>query len=149
MKRTLHYMWFGTIFLAALAGITPAAQARSCSLRGVSGTYGFTTSGTIPTLGAVAAVGHVSLDANGNLTGAQTASFNGAIVPETLSGTYTINADCTGSATINVYHGTVLARTTNLNVIFDNNQRELRAIFLSAGTVLAVNGRKIFFEDED
>ena len=149
MKRTLHYMWFAAIFLAALAGITPAAQARSCSLHRASGTYGFTTSGTIPTLGAVAAVGHVSLDANGNLTGAQTASFNGAIVPETLSGTYTINADCTGSATINVYHGAVLARTTNLNVIFDNNHRELRAIFLSAGTVLTVNGRKIFFDDEE
>jgi hypothetical protein len=149
MKRTFHSMLFGAIFLAALAGITPAAQARSCSLSGVAGTYGYTTTGTIPTLGAVAGVGHVTLDAGGNLTGAQTVSFNGAIVPETLSGTYTVNADCTGTATVNVFHGGVLARTSNLNVVYDNNQRELRAIFLTAGTVLTVNGRKMFLEGED
>jgi hypothetical protein len=149
MKRAFHSMLFGAIFLAGLAGIAPAAQAGSCSLQGVSGRYGYTTSGSIPTLGAVAAVGHITLEASGNLTGAQTASFNGAIVPETLSGTYTVNADCTGTATINVFHGGVLARTTNLNVVYDNNQRELRAIFLTAGTVLTVQGRKIFFEEED
>ena len=149
MKRTFHSMLVGAIFLAALEGITPAAQAGSCSLQGVSGRYGYTTSGTIPTLGAVAGVGHITLEARGNLTGAQTVSFNGAIVPETLSGTYTVDADCTGTATVNVFHGGVLARTTNLNVIFDNNQKELRAIFLTAGTVLTVNGRKMFFEEED
>ena len=149
MKRTFHSMLFGAIFLAAFAGIAPVAQAGQCSLQGVSGKYGYTTTGTIPTLGAVAAVGHITLDATGNLTGAQTVSFNGAIVPETLSGTYTINADCTGTATVNVYHGGVLARTTNLNVVYDNNQRELHAIFLSAGTVLTVNGRKMFLEEED
>jgi hypothetical protein len=149
MKRTFHSMLFGAIFLAALAGIPPAAQARSCSLQGVSGRYGYTISGTIPTLGAVAAVGHISLDAEGNVTGAQTTSFNGGIVKETLSGTYTVNADCTGSATINVFHSGVLVRTSIFDVVWDSNQRELRAIFLTAGTVLTVNGRKIFSEDED
>jgi hypothetical protein len=149
MKRAFHSMLFGAIFVAALAGIAPAAQARSCSLQGVSGRYGYTTTGTIPTLGAVAALGHVTLDAIGNLTGAQTASFNGAIVPETLSGTYTVNVDCTGTATVNVFHGGVLARTTNLNLIFDDNERELRAIFATAGTVLTVQGKRLFSDDED
>ncbi len=149
MKRAFHSALFGAIFLAALAGIAPAAQARSCSLQGVSGRYGYTTTGTIPTLGAVAALGHVTLDASGNLTGAQTASFNGAIVPETLSGTYTVNADCTGTATVNVFHGGVLARTTNLNVIFDDNERELRAIFMTPGTVLTVQGKRLFPDEED
>ena len=149
MKRNMARTTLGLILFAAVASIAPAAQARSCSLQGVSGRYGYTTSGSIPTLGAVAAVGHISLDASGNLTGAQTASFNGAIVPETLSGNYTVNADCTGTATVNVYHGGVLARTTNLSVVFDNNERELRAIFLSAGTVLTVQGRKMFREEEE
>jgi hypothetical protein len=63
MERT----FFGIIFLAALMG-TPAAHAhsRSCSLSGVAGTYGYTTSGSIPTLGAVAGVGHITLDSSGN-----------------------------------------------------------------------------------
>jgi hypothetical protein len=148
MKRSIFSAICGAIFLAALAGIAPAAQARSCSLQGVAGRYGYTTTGTIPTLGAVAGVGHVTLDASGNLTGAQTVSFNGAIVPETLSGTYTVNADCTGTATINVYHGDVLARTTNINLVYVHEQREFRAIFLTPGTVLTVNGRKTF-SDED
>jgi hypothetical protein len=148
MKRTIHSMLFGAIFLTALAGLAPAANARSCSMEGVAGRYGYTTTGTIPSLGAVAAVGHVTLEANGNLTGAQTASFNGAIVPETLSGTYTVNADCTGTATVNVYHGGVLARTTNIATVFDNNEREFRAIFLTSGTVLTIQGKRLF-SDED
>jgi len=131
MRRNLARTTFGIILFATLVGIAPLAQARSCSLAGAAGRYGYTTSGTIPTLGAVAGVGQVALDTVGNLTGAQTVSFNGLVVPETLSGTYTVNADCTGTATINVYHGGVLARTTHLDVIYDSNQRELRAIFLT------------------
>ena len=149
MKRTIHFLLFGAIFLAALVALAPAAQAGSCSLQGVAGRYGYTITGTIPTLGAVAGVGHVTLDSAGNLSGAQTSSFNGAIVPETLSGTYTVNADCTGTATVNVYHGGVLARTSNINLVWDNNEREFHAIFLTPGTVLTVNGRRMFSEDED
>ena len=47
-----------TIFVAALLGLAPTAQALSCSLQGVAGRYGYTISGVIPALGAVAAVGH-------------------------------------------------------------------------------------------
>lgn len=149
MTRITLRFGLGFIFLAAMLHVAPSASAGSCKIGRVAGTYGYTTSGTIPTLGAVAAVGHINLDASGNLTGAQTASFNGTIVPETLSGTYTVNSDCTGTATVNVYHSGVLARTTNLDVIFENDQRELRAIFLTAGTVLTVNGKKTFHDDED
>ncbi len=149
MKRNVFFAKLVVIVFVALVSLAPAAQARSCSLHGVSGRYGYTISGTIPTLGAVAAVGHISLGAEGNVTGAQTASFNGAIVKETLSGTYSVNADCTGTATINVFHSGVLVRTSSFDVVWDNFQRELRAIFLTPGTVLTVNGRKIFREEEE
>jgi hypothetical protein len=149
MNRSWTRTAIGLFLLTALLGIATTAHARSCKLSGVAGAYGYTTSGTIPTIGAVAAVGHINLDASGNLTGVQTASFNGAIFSETLSGTYTVNADCTGSAVVKVYHSGVLVRTTNLDVIFENDQRELRAIFLTAGTVLTVSGKKTFHDDED
>jgi hypothetical protein len=149
MKLNLARTTLGFILFASLVAVAPTSQARSCSLQGVAGRYGYTTTGTIPTLGAVAAVGHVTLDSNGNLTGAQTASFNGAIVPETISGTYTVNADCTGTAVVNVYHGGVLARTTNLNVIYDDTERELRAIFMTPGTVLTIQGKRLFSDEED
>lgn len=151
MQRSTSHKFLKVFLLTVLIGAPSLAQGRtrSCSLGGVAGGYGYTTSGTISTLGPVAAVGHISLDEDGNLIGAQTASFNGAIVQETLSGTYSVNADCTGTATVNVYHSGVLARTTNLAVVWDNHQRDLRAIFLTAGTVLTINGRKIFGEEDD
>jgi hypothetical protein len=149
MNRNIGRTTLGLILFVTLLSLAPAAQARSCSLHGVSGRYGYTISGTIPTLGAVAAVGNISLDAEGNATGAQTTTFNGAIVKETLSGTYSVNADCTGTATINVFHSGVLVRTSSFDVVWDNNQRELRAIFLTAGTVLTVNGRKMFRKEEE
>jgi hypothetical protein len=105
MKRALHSVLYGAIFLVALAEITPAAQGRSCSLANVAGRYGYTTSGSIPTLGAFAAVGAVTLEPSGNFSGTQTTSINGAVVAETVSGTYTVSADCTGAAIVNVFHG--------------------------------------------
>jgi hypothetical protein len=44
-------------------------------------------------------------------------SFNGAIAPETLSGTYSVNADCTGTATISAYRSGVLVRTSSIKVV--------------------------------
>jgi hypothetical protein len=151
MQRFSSCKFFKAFLLTVLICAPALAHGRtqSCSLRGVVGSYGFTTTGTIPKVGAVAAVGRISLDEDGNLTGAQTTSFNGAIVRETLSGTYSVNADCTAPATVNVYHSGVLVRTTNLDVVWDNHEHEFRALFLTAGTVLTINGRRISHEEDD
>jgi hypothetical protein len=50
---------------------------------------------------------------------------------------------------VNVYHGTTLARTTNLNVVWDDNQKEARAILLTAGTAITINVKKMFGEEEE
>ena len=78
------------------------------------------------------------------MSGEQTTSIAGNFFPETLSGVFTVNPDCTGTATVYVYHGTTLARTTGLNLVWDDNQKEIRVIFLSAGTAITVNARKMF-----
>ena len=149
MKRKLWITTLVVLSAALLASTAPSVHADSCSLGGVAGRYGYTTSGTIPTLGAVAGVGHVSLDRTRNLTGSQTVSFNGAIASETLSGTYSVNADCTGSATISVFRSGVLVRTSVLNLVYDDHQREIRAIFTTAGTAITVNARKMFRDEEE
>jgi hypothetical protein len=149
MKRSF---WF--IALAILSNIFLAsalsAQAQACSLAGVAGTYGYTSTGTIvsPPVGPFAAVGRITLSATGTISGAQTTSIAGNFFDETLAGTYTVNADCTGTLTANVYHGTTLARTTTLHLVWDNDQREARAIFLTAGTAITINARKMFNEDD-
>jgi len=137
--------------LVALAGLAQAAQAGECSLPGVSGKYGYTSSGSIvsPPVGAFAAVGHATLTRTGTFTGAQTASIAGNQVAETINGTYEVNRDCTGSATAFVYRGATLVRTTTFNVVWDDHQREFRAIFTTAGTAITLSGRKMFGAGDD
>ena len=151
MKRKVWITTLVVLSAAFLANAAPPAHAKSCSLAGVAGRYGYTLSGTIvtPPVGPVVGVGHVTLEVSGNLSGAQTASFAGNIFNETLSGTYTVNPDCTGTATINVFRSGVLVRTSVLNLVYDDHQREIRAIFTTAGTAITVNVRKMFRDKEE
>ncbi len=148
MKRKMARTTLGIIFFATLVALAPAVQAHGCSMSDVAGNYGYTSSGTIvtPPVGVFATVGHVTFSPTGTLSGAQTTSIAGNFFDETVSGTYTVNSDCTGTATVNIYHGTTLARTTSLNLVWDDNQKEARVIFLTAGTVVTINARKMFHE---
>src|SRR6266540_3063856 len=82
-----------------VAGITPALLAdEQCSLRSIAGDYGYIVTGTRLPLGPAASVGTVHFDRDGNLSGTQTLSINGTIVQgEVLTGSFTVNPDCTGS----------------------------------------------------
>ena len=159
MKRNMERTFFGIIFLAALLG-APAAQAAQCSQGGTAGAYGFTLSGIVilPT-GAVpiAAVGRAVLDAAGNVSGTESRSVGGGFADETFTGTYSVNADCTGTTTIRFYEAGQLVRTSVLSIIFDNNSREIRMVQKSLQlpnnaflpVVITVEARRISFEIED
>ncbi len=77
-----------------------------CTMAGRAGDYGITWSGTmfLPT-GPItaAAVGRVTLDDAGNVSGTQTVSKAGVIVNLKISGIYTVNPDCTGTMSVSVY----------------------------------------------
>ena len=148
MKINVIRITLGTILLTALTGMVSAANAHSCSFTKVAGNYGFTTSGSIPTLGPFAAVGHVAFDSSGHFEGAQTTSLAGSIFDETVSGTFTVNSDCTGTAIVNVYHAGVLFRTTNLDLVWVSNRNEIRAIFRTVGTAIAIEAKRVFTEDD-
>jgi hypothetical protein len=158
MKRAIHFMVFGTIFLAALVGIAPSAQARSCSMQGVAGNYGFTLTGVvILAIGPVplAAVGRAKLDETGNASGTESRSVGGGFADETFTGTYTVNPDCTGTATLQFYESGQLVRTSELSLVFDNNEREIRMVQKSLQqpsgaflpVVIIVQARRIFTEE--
>jgi hypothetical protein len=102
-----------------LLGIVQSAQAHQCTLADAAGRFGY----------------------------AQTTSIAGNLVDETVQGTYTVNADCTGAATVYVYHGSVLARVSHINLVWDAHQNEARAIFLNPGTNISIEARRIT-EDE-
>jgi hypothetical protein len=140
--------------LLALTAVSAAhaSDGRKCSTASVAGKFGFTTTGSIPALGAVAATGIFTQDASGDITGTQTRSLNGDIADETFTGTATVNPDCTGTDTIQVFQSGVLVRMTTLHVVYDDNGREARAIFTSLvlpdGTslpsIITIEARRLF-----
>jgi hypothetical protein len=138
------------VFLCfAPLGFAQFVLAHECTLSDAAGKYGYTSSGTIvnPAVGPFTAVGHVTLSEAGTFTGAQTTSIAGNLLEETVQGTFTVNPDCTGVGTASVFHGTTLARTSVFNLVWDNHQSEFRAVFLTPGTNISIQGRKMAAED--
>jgi hypothetical protein len=78
--------------------------------------------------------------------------LNGAIATETFSGTYTVNANCTGTIDASIFDASTGAEifALTLYTAFDDKSQELRALFTSATTpsgaqlptVVTLTGRK-------
>ena len=121
--------------------LTATGLRAACTSATAAGTFGFTTTGTLilPTGPApVAAVGVVSFDLNGNTTGSQDRSVGGAFAHETITGTLTVNRDCTISLLANVYDSSGnLVRTSTIPGVLVDNGKHIRGIF---ETVLLPNG---------
>ena len=92
--------------LALFAGLTTGQglyAASTCGNADFQGVYGFYASGVVlvapgfpPSLiGPFARVGRLVADGKGNIAVANTASYNGTIIPESYTATYTVNSDCT------------------------------------------------------
>ncbi len=153
MKRHIAHTALGIILCSMLLGIAQAALAHghACTMSGVAGKYGYTSGGTIvsPPVGLFTAVGRATLTKSGTFSGAQTTSIAGNFFEETLEGSFTVNSDCTGSMTANIYHGSTLVRTTQLHFVWDHDENEARAIFLAPGTAITLAARKMSYDDED
>ena len=122
--------------VVAISAIAPRSQAETkhCSTARAAGGWAYTYTGSIVTPNALlpaAAVGHYTTYADGTLAGSQTRTVAGTSGNEDIVGTLTVNADCTGTATIGVYVNNQLQRTTVLAVAYDSNMNHARAIFES------------------
>src|SRR3989442_9167563 len=94
--------------MAALLLISVAPRVHAaCTSATAAGTFGFTTTGTLilPNVGPapVAAVGSITFQLNGDVSGSQDRSVGGAFAHETITGTLTVNPDCTTVLLANVY----------------------------------------------
>jgi hypothetical protein len=122
----------GITFVLALVPLQ--AEASHCSTSAAAGKWAYTYTGTIFTQNGplpAASVGHFSADAAGNITGSQTRSVAGNSGVEDISGTISVNKDCTATATINVLVNGQVQRTAVLAVAYDNNMNHARGIFQS------------------
>jgi hypothetical protein len=137
------------LFVIAFLGLVPMLRADGrCSFHGIAGDFGYSVSGDRLPFGPAASVGIVHFDSAGNLSGTQTLSINGTIVRgEVLTGTYTVNSDCTGTSTI-VVSNTPFPRTSTLDIVWVDGANGFRAIFTNDGTILVVDGKRIQREDD-
>jgi uncharacterized protein YcfJ len=132
MKSKLTRTNIGVIALVVLmASFAPAAYAANCSTATVAGNWAFTLTGTLilPT-GAVpvAAVARATADNDGNLTGTESRSVGGGYADETVAGNWTVNSDCTGTLTVNIYESGQLVRISVVTMVFDDNSKEARMV---------------------
>jgi hypothetical protein len=117
----------------------------NCTLSSLKGCYGSTISGTIvggPLAGPVAGVVLQNFDGAGGLTQVDVVSINGTLITpptgRTASGTYTVNPDCTGTATIDFPGQPPL----QLSFVLDDHRREIRAVTTNPGLTTTSVGRK-------
>jgi hypothetical protein len=110
------------------------AEASHCSTAAAAGKWAYTYTGTIFTPNGpllAASVGHFSGDLAGNITGSQARSVSGNSGVEDISGTVSVNNDCTATASVDVLVNGQVQRSTVLAVVYDNNMNHARAIFQS------------------
>lgn len=152
--RAFAIVFVAMMFMSTMTS-AQTASGRHCSNAAAAGKWALTTNGSIPAIGPVAAVATLSADTSGNISGSQTRSLNGGIADETFTGTWTVNSDCTADVNVQVFEDGVLARTTTLRVVFDDNARSARGVFTSLvlpdGTVLptiiTLEARRLFPKD--
>lgn len=143
------------IVFAATILMSMAASAEdgvACSFARAAGKYGTSDSGTVVGIGPRAADALLTLDTAGKIGGPVTASLNGIVTHSTLSGTYTVNRDCTGMATFSEFDlaGNLLL-TATVDFVWVDNMRQILFIFTSAtlangtplGTVINGTARKL------
>lgn len=149
-KRTLI-----TLTILLLTANLSFAWNGHCSTGMMAGNWAGTLTGTLllPTGPVpVAGVVRATVDVNGNFTGTEARSIGGGYADETLTGSWTVNPDCTGTDTLNAYESGQLVRTSVLTIVFDDFAREVRMVQKSltlpngvqVPVVLTLEGKKQF-----
>jgi hypothetical protein len=123
----------------AQPGFGLAQGAARCGLTGKKQIFATNLLGTLTASGDVdAIVGQATLDGKGNISGTETFSVGGAISTVPVTGTYTQNADCTGTAQITPQG----SATSNFTTVAVNGGKELLLIETDANTTVTGTAQK-------
>jgi hypothetical protein len=162
MKRKIVRTTLLISVTALFLGVVPAQAAEHCSNAKAAGQWGFTLTGTLlfpaptgPVLGA--AVGRLSVDEAGNISGTEARNVGGGFANETITGSWTVNSDCTATVTANIYESGILVRTSVLAAVFVDHSGKIRAVQESLTNpdgstipvVITLEGDKLFREGGD
>jgi len=143
---------FGKTFMATAVTVftlgvatTAHAQNKGCSNDSLRGTFAYTSTGFIASppeiAGPLVEVGTQSFDGTGNTTATATLSQNGNILPVTITGTYVVHSDCTGTFTLQV---APIGVTVHVTFAIDSNLNEFQAIETDTGLVITRIGKRLF-----
>ncbi len=137
-------------FLAAwallLSSMALQAQTPACTNALFKGTYYFLVNGSLnpgnQTL-PYGSLGKTIADGQGGLTGSAVTTVNGVTAAFTLTGTYSIAQNCTGTTTITATSSATTPTTLTVNLqLVDNGQSAVFA-FSNAGQVIAGHGYQV------
>jgi hypothetical protein len=154
MKNSSTISTVGTLVLTICALITlstssfaqqgngPSLEGR-CSNRTLVGSYGFTITGTIVGPGLeIRGVAMQKYDGNGNFTQVDHVVASG-FPPQTEwrpgTGTYTVNADCTGSALLTIPNDP--SSPVSIHFVVDGQGREIRQVV--DGQIVTATGTRL------
>lgn len=144
MKASTRQAAFvASVFLLGAAGL----KAQSCTNATLTGTYGYLLEGNLveeeegeDVYAPYADSGILTADGNGNFTGTGTESFTGTIEQgTTISGTYTVNSNCTGSATLN--YGSSIG-TFNFSLVVLNGGEGISFVDTDSGAIVSGAARQ-------
>lgn len=150
MKHIASFVVLTTVFGLGIATQAQAGEDKACSNASLQGSFGYSSTGTLldsyvppPFAGPFAEVGRQTFDGKGNTSGTATISSNGNINRVTIQGTYTVNADCTGSMTLFIPD---FGATVHADFVIDRDGEEIRAIVTETGVIESRVYRKQFRE---
>jgi hypothetical protein len=146
LKRAIALL-LAIVGLAVLSGnkaFKLHANPQACSTTTLQGGYGAGTSGLINTSGnpndiriktfaPFAEAAYFLFDGHGNLSGSSTVDFAGFISPVTFTGTYTVNANCTGSLTVDAGASGIVHR----DLVIVDAGKEVEFVSTDPGVVIA------------
>jgi hypothetical protein len=119
------------------SGFALAQGVVTCGLNGKKQTFAFNVTGYDGS--PITFVGQAVLDGKGGLSGSATLSIDGTIGTSMLSGTYTENADCTGTQQITIQ---AVNNTFNVNFVVVNAGKELLMIDTDTGSTTSGNAQQ-------
>jgi len=107
-----------------------AHEAEGCSVATLNGAYGSVLKGEVFGQGPIVAVGVTTFDGKGHFAAEQTVNLNGNVSQGPLTGTYTVNRDCSGIADAvgAGLHSFVIIDGGKQMDLMDNNSAEVLTI---------------------
>ena len=123
----------GTVLILRLVTAPKVRAQDACTTASCQGAFGYTFTGlTGFNALAFAAVGRLLADGQGNVSGVETDSSNGEIFQRSYTGTYQVNADCTGSE-VSVDN---FGKTVKCNFVIVSGGAEIRVIETDRNTAI-------------